>query len=197
MPSSTQFPSGSITMTNMYSAYNTYSFSGLREKTYYDSNGTAYTVPSTGINLGTFLGKYYGETTGSIDKREARSDSGGTLFHTVTAGVGFKNGSYIIHGTTLVSLTLQFYLYSPSGDGTNSPNFYVYVDGSQIIATGSGDEVTYTISGANTLSIQVTGNARGYSSHSGANGSFNYTISTGGLQYTGFANNNGGTYQQF
>lgn len=185
-------PTGALSISTVATAYGVPSdMNSLRNKTYYNANGTLGTSQASGpIDLGQFLGVYTSELISTLASQERYGNSDFNLSN-IQLWIGFNLASYAIHGTRLASLSLNFYWNHQHGgtavsSGTYGESAYIVVDGTTY--PGGSGQRTYTgLNGASTLTIHVNAGA---SNNIGANIAMSrewyYTISDTGLTYTGY-----------
>lgn len=175
----------------------------LTGKTYYTASGagpyTIYCSPGNTFSLGTLRGAYSQLTVLNLagQQRDGENVSRYTAWIGITIDnngvvgfIGFNNASYKIAGNRLVSLSINFYegagsRGAASSAGNNSTNIYIVADGTTYYS--SIGTKTFTLSATSTLTIHAWNQASsntGYQCSQG--GSWNYTISSSGLTYTGF-----------
>lgn len=186
---------------NAYAVAN--NMSALNGKTYYTASGagpnTIYCSPGNSFSIGNLLGAYKQVTILNLTGQQRDGENvsrytwlfGNTVDNDGVVGyIGFNNASYIMAGNRLVSLSINFYEGSgsrgaASSAGNNSTSIYIVADG--VTYYSSIGTKTFTLSAFSTLTIHAWNQASsntGYQCSQG--GSWNYTISSSGLSYTGF-----------
>lgn len=174
----------------------------LTGKTYYTASGagpyTIYCSPGNTFSLGNLRGAYSQLTVLNLTGQQRNGENINrfsflgitTDMDGVVGYIGFNNASYKLAGNRLISLSINFYEGAePRGfsviAANNSTSIYIVADGTTYYSSIGAK--TFTLSATSTLTIHAWNQASsntGYQSSQG--GTWNYTISSSGLTYTGF-----------